>query len=66
MDVNSGKPWSEMDLSDLRDSIDCGDSFAEVALFLCRDEHEVRAKAKELGLIEHPGKRASLRLVRNE
>jgi hypothetical protein len=55
-----------MDLSDLRDSIDCGDSFAEVAIFLCRDEHEVRAKAKELGLIEHPGKRASLRLVRNE
>jgi hypothetical protein len=29
---------------------------------LCRDEDEVRQKAKELGLTEHPGKR--VRVVR--
>ena len=64
MDVNSGKSWSEMDLEDLRDSIDYGDTFAQAASFLCRDEDEVRQKAKELGLVEQPGKRSKLRVVR--
>ena len=45
-----GKSWSEMDLEDLRHSIDYGDTFAQAASFLCRDEDEVRQKAKELGL----------------
>ena len=50
MDVNSGKSWSEMDLEDLRHSIDYGDTFAQTASFLCRDETR-SAKAKELGLV---------------
>jgi hypothetical protein len=66
MDANSGKPWSEMDLSDLRDCLDQGDTFAQAASFLCRDGDEVRQKARTLGLIEHPGKRAGLRLVQKE
>ena len=41
-----------------------GDTFAEAASFLCRDEDEVRQKAKELGLVEHPGRPASARVVR--
>ena len=52
MDANSGKPWSEMDISDLTHSLDYGDTFAQTASFLCRDEDEVRQKAKELGLVE--------------
>ena len=62
MDVNSGKSWSEMDLEDLRHSIDYGDTFAQAASFLCRDEDEVRQKARQLGLVEHPGN--PIRVVR--
>ena len=62
MDANSGKPWSEMDISDLTHSLDYGDTFAQTASFLCRDEDEVRQKARQLGLVEHPGKR--IRVVR--
>ena len=40
MDANSGKPWSEMDISDLTHSLDYGDTFAQTASFLCRDENE--------------------------
>jgi len=57
MDANSGKPWSEMDLEDLRHSLDYGNTFADAANFLCRDEDEVRQKSRALGLTEHPGKR---------
>jgi hypothetical protein len=53
MDANSGEPWSEMDISDLT-----GRTMAETASFLCRDEDEVRQKAKELGLVERPMARA--------
>jgi hypothetical protein len=41
-----------MDISDLTHSLDYGDTFAQTASFLCRDENEVRQKAKELGLVE--------------
>ena len=51
MDANSGEPWSEMDIVDLTRSLDSGDTFAQTASFLCRDEDEVRQKAKELGLV---------------
>jgi hypothetical protein len=61
MDANSGEPWSEMDITDLKDSVAYGDTIAETASFLCRDEDEVRQKAKELG---QPGKRSKLRVVR--
>jgi predicted DNA-binding ribbon-helix-helix protein len=61
---------------------DQGDTFAEAASFLCRDEDEVlqkarigflcrdedemRQKARMLGLIEHPSTRVGLRLVQKE
>jgi hypothetical protein len=35
-DINDGKPWSEMDLFDLRNSLAYGRSIEEVAGFLCR------------------------------
>ena len=50
MDANSGKPWSKMDISDLRNEIAHGRTVAQTASFLCRDEGEVREKMKELGL----------------
>ena len=52
MDANSGEPWSEMDIQDLRTSLDFGNTIADAATMLCRDEDEVRQKAKELGLVE--------------
>jgi hypothetical protein len=52
MDANSGEPWSEMDIQDLRASLDFGNTYADAASMLCRDEHEVRQKARELGLAE--------------
>jgi hypothetical protein len=62
MDANSGEPWSEMDFADLTNALNIGRTFAQTASFLCRDEDEVRQKARALGLTEHPGKR--IRLVR--
>ena len=59
MDANSGEPWSEMDISDLTNEIAHGRTMAETASFLCRDEDEVRRKAKELRLVEQLGKRRS-------
>ena len=57
MGANSGEPWSEMDISDLTNEIAHGRTMAETASFLCRDEDEVRQKAKELRLVEQLGKR---------
>jgi hypothetical protein len=62
MDATSGEPWSKMDIADLVNSLAYGDTFAATASFLCRDEDEVRQKAKELGLVEQPDKR--VRVVR--
>jgi hypothetical protein len=52
-DLNDGKPWSEMDLFDLRNSLAYGDSIEEVAGLLCRagTVEEVKRKAEELGLL---------------
>ena len=60
MDANSGEPWSEADISDLKNELDHGRTIAETASFLCRDVYEVRATMKELGLTEQPGKRRVL------
>ena len=54
MDANSGEPWSEADISDLKNELAHGRTVAETASFLCRDEDEVRQKAKELGLLRSP------------
>jgi hypothetical protein len=52
LDANSGAPWSEADISDLKNELDHGRTFAQTASFLCRDVDEVRQKAKELRLVE--------------
>ena len=49
MDANSGEPWSEADISDHKNEIAHGRTMAQTASFLCRDEDEVRQKARELG-----------------
>ena len=46
--LNEGKPWSEMDLVDVRNSLTHGGSVAEIAEFLCRSEREVHEKVAEL------------------
>ena len=46
--LNSGKPWSELDLSDLRYGLAAGETVEAIAEFLCRDVAEVRAKTAEL------------------
>jgi hypothetical protein len=50
MNINSGKPWSEIDDFDLKNSLAYGRSISEVADFLCRDEEEVRERAKQLNI----------------
>jgi len=49
-DINSGTPWSEMALEDLRAARDAGDDLEELSRYLCRDWEKVAAKCKELGL----------------
>jgi hypothetical protein len=43
-DINSDKPWSEMDLRDLELELKAHRPVAEIAEFLCRDIDEVEAK----------------------
>jgi hypothetical protein len=47
--LNTGQPWSERELRDLRQSIEDGEPVLEIADFLCRTPQEVIDKAKELG-----------------
>jgi DNA-binding SARP family transcriptional activator len=49
---NVGKPWSAMDLFDLKNSLAYGSWVKEIAEFLMRREIEVREKMLELGLKE--------------
>src|ERR1044072_5506118 len=56
MHANSGEPWSEADISDLENELDHGQTIAQIASFLYRDDDEVREKMKELGLAERPGR----------
>jgi hypothetical protein len=46
--INSGKPWSALDLEDLRYCLAAGESAEDIADFLCRNVDEVRAKTAEL------------------
>jgi hypothetical protein len=63
MDTGSAEPWSEMDVWELKSSIEYGRSFAEVAGFLYRDESEVRQMAEALGLKEGGGMTEVLRAM---
>src|SRR5215471_20720038 len=42
--INSGKPWSAMDLADLEELLSSGVSAREIADYLCRDVDEVERK----------------------
>ena len=46
--INSGKPWSGLDLDDLEWGIDHRQSVEQIAQFLCRDVEEVEAKIAEM------------------
>jgi hypothetical protein len=48
--VNQGEPWSQVDLSDLRASLEFGDSVEQAAELLRRSVDEVAAKLRELDL----------------
>jgi hypothetical protein len=47
-DLNTGKPWSDMDLFDLANCLRLRDDIAEISTFLCRSRREVREKIAEL------------------
>jgi len=49
-DVNTGKPWSEMDVHDLKTCHATGTTIQDTAMFLCRNQPEIYAKSKELEL----------------
>ena len=48
--LNTGKPWSDMNVLDLRICAEAEDTIEEAAQLLCRTQKEVREKAAELGL----------------
>ena len=50
MNANTGKPWSEVDLFELGNSLGRGQTMKEVADLLCREVYELHAKLRELGL----------------
>ena len=52
MNLNTGTPWSEVALYDLRCWLEHGDTIEQVAELLCRDVNEVREKMVELGVRE--------------
>lgn len=47
---NEDKFWSEMDLFDLKNGLERGDSFAELADLLMRREDEIEANVIELSI----------------
>ena len=54
-DTNDGKPWSEMDIADLKNHIAARATLKETAAFLCRSGtiEDVAAKAREIGVTFH-------------
>jgi len=52
--LNTGAPWSVMDVLDLRLCVEGEDTIEEAAQLLCRTQQEVREKAAELGLVLRP------------
>src|SRR3954471_21759695 len=49
------EPWLKTDVFFLLTALEQGMPFAHVASFLCRTEHEVREKAKELNYVGSEG-----------
>lgn len=48
--MNTGTPWLEMDLADLKTCLERGDTIEAIAVFLQRTKAEVREKIAELNL----------------
>jgi hypothetical protein len=48
MNLNTGKPWSDMDLANLANDLTLGTPLEAIAEFLCRDLDEVRDKLTAL------------------
>jgi hypothetical protein len=48
--LNTGAPWSDLALADLKHGVAHGDTIGRIADFLCRSEVEVADKIHELGL----------------
>jgi hypothetical protein len=48
--INTGKPWSDVDDDDLRAEIAAGETVDLAATVLCRTPDEVMARAAVLGL----------------
>ena len=46
--INAGKLWSDLELENLRYCLAAGEPLEEIAVFLCRNVYEVRAKAAEI------------------
>jgi hypothetical protein len=55
-DINSGEPWSEMDLADLDEFLTAGHLVESIASYLCRDVDEVAVKIerKQHADLPHP------------
>ena len=49
-DINSGKPWSQSDLDDLKTAYKVDADLEEIAEHLCRDWEEVAQKCADLNL----------------
>ena len=49
-DLNGFRPWSEQEVTDLMLCVEIGDSLQTAALFLMRDEDDVRQQAAALDL----------------
>jgi hypothetical protein len=61
--THQAPPGSQIDKDRPEYSVYSGEweiGLAATANMLCRNEDEVRGKAKELGLEEHPGKRVRI------
>ena len=49
--MGSGKPWSTLDLNNLREGLRAGMPIPKLASFLIREVDEVEAKIAELALL---------------
>ena len=49
-DLNSGTPWSDLALDDVKYGVQHGHSVGRIAVFVCRSEAEVAEMIAELGL----------------
>jgi len=49
--LESGKPWTELDEQDLRDALKRKKTIAEIADFLCRTPGEIEERAHRISAV---------------